>query len=65
MRSVGENHLVNDSTGLKIFGEGGWNVKKYGKGYHHIWLKLHLAVDAKTYKVICADLSLNMKPFPG
>lgn len=34
-----------------------------------IWRKLHLAVDASTHKVICADLSLNnvtdAEAFPG
>lgn len=52
-------HLVIDSTGLKIFGEGEWKVKKHGKERRRIWRKLHLAVDASTHEVICADLSLN------
>ncbi len=25
-------HLVIDSTGLKVFGEGEWKVKKHGRG---------------------------------
>ena len=52
-------HLVIDSTGLKVFGEGEWKVKKHGKERRRIWRKLHLAVDAGTHEVICADLSLN------
>lgn len=52
-------HLVIDSTGLKVFGEGEWKVKKHGKEHHRIWRKLHLAVDGKTHEIICADLSLN------
>jgi len=52
-------HLVIDSTGLKVFGEGEWKVKKHGKERCRIWRKLHLAVDASTHEVICADLSLN------
>jgi len=52
-------HLVIDSTGLKVFDEGEWNVKKHGKERRRIWRKLHLAVDSKTHEVICADLSLN------
>ncbi|MEV9454842.1 transposase, partial [Klebsiella pneumoniae] len=51
-------HLI-DSTGLKVFGEGEWKVKKHGKERRRIWRKLHLAVDAKTHEIICADLSLN------
>ncbi len=58
-----------DSTGLKVFGEGEWKVKKHGKERRRIWRKLHLAVDGKTHEVICADLSLNnvtdSEAFPG
>ncbi|TNV11487.1 IS5 family transposase [Buttiauxella sp. B2] len=52
-------HLVIDFTGLKVFCEGEWKVKKHGKELRRIWRKLHLAVDAKTHEVVCADLSLN------
>lgn len=62
-------HLVIDSTGLKVFGEGEWKVKKHGQEKHRVWRKLHLAVDAGTHEVICADLSLNnvtdAEAFPG
>ncbi len=39
-----------DSTGLKVFGEGEWEVKKHGKERRRIWRKLHLLVDAKTHE---------------
>ncbi|POD90721.1 IS5 family transposase [Pectobacterium odoriferum] len=52
-------HLVIDSTALKVFGEGEWKVKKHGQEKRRIWRKRHLAVDADTHEVICADLSLN------
>jgi hypothetical protein len=52
-------HLIIDSTGLKVFGEGEWKVKKHGQERRRIWRKLHLAVDSKTHEIICADLSLN------
>lgn len=62
-------HLVIDSTGLKVFGEGQWKVKKHGQEKRRVWRKLHLAVDAGTHEVICADLSLNnvtdAEAFPG
>jgi hypothetical protein len=62
-------HLVIDSTGLKVFGEGEWKVKKHGKERRRIWRKLHLAVDSNTHEVVCADLSLNnvtdSEAFPG
>ncbi|MDI5424923.1 MOSC domain-containing protein, partial [Salmonella enterica subsp. enterica serovar Kentucky] len=34
-------HLVIDSTGLKVFGEGEWKVRKHGKERRRIWRKLH------------------------
>ncbi|CAI1966823.1 Transposase DDE domain [Serratia proteamaculans] len=62
-------HLVIDSTGLKVFGEGEWKVEKHGQEKHRVWRKLHLAVDAGSHEVICADLSLNnvtdAEAFPG
>ncbi len=61
--------MVIDSTGLKVFGEGEWKVRKHGKERRRIWRKLHLAVDSNTHEVVCADLSLNnvtdSEAFPG
>jgi hypothetical protein len=35
-------NLVLDSTGLKIYGEGEWKVRKHGYSKHRSWRKLHL-----------------------
>lgn len=43
--------LIVDSTGLKLFGEGEWKVKKHGKEKRRTWLKLHLAVDEKEHSI--------------
>ncbi|CAK9886698.1 MAG: hypothetical protein XXXJIFNMEKO3_03144 [Candidatus Erwinia impunctatus] len=62
-------YLVIDSTGLKVFDEGEWKVKKHGKERRRTWRKLHLAVDAETHEIIYADLPLNnvtdAEAFPG
>lgn len=50
-------HLVIDSTGLKVFGEGEWKVRQHGVDKRRVWRKLHLAVDSVTHEIICADLS--------
>ncbi|VCX69128.1 Putative transposase (identified by ISEscan HMM) [Klebsiella quasipneumoniae] len=42
-----KSHTVIDSTGLKVFGEGEWKVRKHGKE-RRLWRKLHLAVDSNT-----------------
>ena len=38
-------HLVVDSTGLSIVGEGEWAAVKYGGRGQRGWKKLHLGVD--------------------
>ncbi len=48
-------HLVVDSTGLKLYGEGEWKVRKHGYSKRRTWRKVHLAMDAKTGQ-ICAAL---------
>ena len=47
-------HLVIDSTGLKLYGEGEWRVKVHGWAKRRTWRKLHLAVDASTQRVEAA-----------
>lgn len=41
----GPVHLVLDSTGLQLFGQGEWDAAKHGRTRRQ-WRKLHLAVDA-------------------
>ena len=48
-------HLVIDSTGLKLYGEGEWKVRKHGWSKRRTWRKVHLAMDANTGQ-ICAAL---------
>ncbi len=52
-------HLAIDSTGLKVFGEGEWKMKKHGKEKRRVWRKLHLAVDANSQQIIAAEMSLS------
>ena len=52
-------HLVIDSTGLKVYGEGELKVKKHGAEKRRVWCKLHLAVDAKSHQIISAVVSLE------
>ena len=52
-------HVVIDATGLKVFGEGEWKMRKHGKEKRRIWRKLHLAIDASSHEVISAVVSLE------
>jgi len=53
-RAEGPLHLVLDSTGLKVYGEGEWKVRQHGYSKRRTWLKLHLAVDPQTHEVQAA-----------
>lgn len=44
--------ILIDSSGIKVLGEGEWKVKVHGKGSPRKWIKLHLAVDAKTQEIV-------------
>lgn len=50
-------HLVVDSTGLKLYGEGEWNVRQHGWTKRRIWRKLHLGTDAETGEITAETLT--------
>lgn len=52
-------HLVVDSTGCKVYGEGEWKVRTHGASQRRTWRKLHLGVDEQTGEIVAAVLSSN------
>jgi hypothetical protein len=50
-------HLVIDTSGLKIYGEGEWKVRQHGKSYRRGWRKLHLAIDTASQMIEAALLT--------
>ena len=40
-------HLVIDSTGVKVFGECEWKVRKHGYSKRRTWRKVHLGLDVR------------------
>lgn len=52
-------HLVVDSTGVKVYGEGEWKVRQHGGSKRRTWLKLHLCVDEATRETVSAVASTN------
>lgn len=50
-------HLVIDSTGLKIYGEGEWKVRQHGYSKRRTWRKLHIGVNADTQQIEAMVLS--------
>ena len=52
-------HLVVDSTGVKIFGEGEWKVRQHGYTKRRTWRKLHIGADEVTSEIVAAVVTTN------
>ena len=52
-------HVLVDSTGVKIYGEGEWLDQKHGVRSPRRWRKLHLAVDADTHEIVAIELTAD------
>lgn len=52
-------HLVVDTTGLKIYGEGEWKVRQHGASKRRTWRKLHLGIDETSQDILAVDLTEN------
>jgi hypothetical protein len=50
-------HLVIDSSGLKVYGEGEWKVRQHGVSKRRTWRKIHLAVDEQTGQILAQQLT--------
>jgi hypothetical protein len=55
----GPIHMVIDSTGLKVFGEGEWKVRRHGWSKHRMWRKWHIGVDEKSKLIVSSELTGN------
>ena len=53
-------HLVVDGTGLKIYGEGEWKVKKHGVGKRRRWLSVSLGIDALNGEIVACRSGHNV-----
>jgi transposase len=47
-------HVLVDSTGLKVYGEGEWKVRTHGVGKRRTWRKLHIAMNADTAEILAS-----------
>ncbi len=52
-------HVVVDSTGLKVYGEGEWKVRQHGWSVRRTWRKLHLGVNEATGEIVAETLTEN------
>ena len=58
-RSSAGLHLLIDSTGVKMLGEGEWKTKKHGADYRRQWRKGHLGIDAQTLEIRAIEITDN------
>ena len=59
-RPLGQKlHVAVDSTGLKVFGEGEWKVRKHGVSKRRTWRKLHLGIDVDSQEIVSCALTKN------
>ncbi len=52
-------HVVVDSTGVKVYGEGEWKVRQHKASKRRTWRKLHLGVDETSGEILAAVVSSN------
>lgn len=57
--SEGAIHVVVDSTGVKVHGEGEWKVRQHGVDKRRTWRKLHVGVNEATGEILSAVASTN------
>ena len=55
----GARHVVVDSTGVKVYGEGEWKTRQHGISKRRTWRKLHLGVDEATGEILAAVVTTN------
>lgn len=51
-------HVVVDSSGLKIYGEGEWRTRQYGWRYRRTWRKLPLSLTIAPGELVAQTLTL-------
>jgi IS5 family transposase len=53
----GPLHLVVDSTGLKVYGEGEWKVRLHGVDKRRTWRKLHVCIEHRSQRVMASTIT--------
>ena len=50
-------HLLIDSTGIKVEGEGEWHARKHGGPKRRVWRRIHLGIDGQTLEVRSVEVT--------
>lgn len=56
-KSAGPLHLLINSTGIKVEGDGEWHARKHGPSKRRQWWKLHIAVNEETLEIRAIEVT--------
>lgn len=54
-------HVLVDSTGVQIIGEGEWKTLRHGSSRHQLWRKLHIAMDANSLDILSMKMTDSVR----
>lgn len=54
-------HILIDSTGVQVLGEGEWKRLKHGESRYQVWKKLHIALDADSLDIVALDVTDSVR----
>ena len=60
-RAGGDLNLLVDSTGVKMRGDGEWQVRRHGPGRRRQWRKVHLAMDTATGDIRGVEFTFSQR----
>jgi hypothetical protein len=52
-------HLLIDSTGIKVEGEGEWHARKHGGAKRHLWRKIQIGGDENTLEIRAIEITAS------
>lgn len=62
VKSTGKpRHILIDSTGVQVLGEGEWKRLKHGESRCQVWKKLHIALDAESLDIVALDVTDSVR----
>lgn len=54
-------HILIDSTGVRVLGEGEWKRLKHGESRCQVWKKLHIALDADSLDIVALEVTDSVR----
>jgi len=60
-RAEAAKHILVDSTGVQVLGEGEWKRLKHGESRCQVWKKLHIALDADSLDIVALAVTDSVR----